>query len=144
MLSEFLVRKSARLGRAEMVGKPRAWPLPIAPRPGPVTGPGVILAGDAGGFIDPLSGEGIWQALRTGMLAGGIAAQAVAQGGLTKALRRTFEDRCRVEIGRASRKKAWVQHAMAVLVAHRLYRLAIVRAALTWGYANRALEMTKS
>jgi geranylgeranyl reductase family protein len=144
LLSEFLVRKRARLGRAEMVGKTRAWPLPIAPRPGPVTGPGLILTGDAGGFIDPLSGEGIWQALRTGMLAGGIAAQAVAQGGLTKALRRTFEDRCRVEIGRASRKKAWVQHAMAVLVAHRLYRLAIVRAALTWGYANRALEMTKS
>jgi geranylgeranyl reductase family protein len=144
LLSEFLVRKSARLGGAEMVGKPRTWPLPIAPRPGPVTGPGLILAGDAGGFVDPLSGEGIWQALRTGMLAGEIAAQAVAQGGLTTALQRAFEDRCRAEIGRPSRKKAWVQHAMAVLVSRRLYRSAIVRAGLTWGYANRALEMTKS
>lgn len=144
LLSEFLVRKRARLGRAEMVGKPRAWPLPLAPRPGPVTGPGVILVGDAGNFIDPLTGEGIWQALRTGMLAGEIAAQAVVQGELTTALRRTFEDRCHDEIGRASRKKAWVQHAMAVLVSRRLYRLGIVRGALTWGYANRALEMTKS
>lgn len=144
LLSEFLVRKGARLRRAEMVGKPRAWPLPIAPRPGPVTGPGLILAGDAGGFIDPLSGEGIWQALRTGMLAGGIAARAVAQGELTPALRREFEDRCRAEIGRPSQKRVWIQRAMAVLVSRRLYRSAIVRAALTWGYTNRALETIKA
>lgn len=144
LLSAFLARKSARLGRAEMVGKPRTWPLPIAPRPGPVTGPGLLLAGDAGGFIDPLSGEGIWQALRTGMLAGEIAAQAVAQGELTTALQRTFEERCRAEIGQPSRKKRWVQRAMAVLVSRRLYRSSIVRAGLTWGYTNRALEMTKS
>src|SRR5690606_30875721 len=86
LLSAFLARRGGRLGRAGMVGKPRTWPLPSAPRPGPVTGPGLLLAGDAGGFIDPLSGEGIWQARRTGMLAGEIAAQAVAQGELTTAL----------------------------------------------------------
>lgn len=144
LLSEFLVRKRARLRNAQMVGRPRTWPLPIAPRPGPVTGPGLILAGDAGGFIDPLSGEGIWQALRTGMLAGEIAAQAVAQGELTTALRRSFEDSCLAEIGRPSRKKRWVQRAMTELVSRRLYRWSLVRAGLSWGYANRALEMTKS
>jgi digeranylgeranylglycerophospholipid reductase len=102
------------------------------------------LAGDAGGFVDPLSGEGIWQALHTGMIAGEIAALALARGELTPALRAEYQRICTRDIGKPSRKKALVQDAMTLIVDRRLYRSRAVRALLGFGYRKRALEMTKS
>ena len=110
----------------------------------PISAPGLLLAGDAAGFIDPLSGEGIWQGLHTGMLAGGVTVKALRRGDLDGSLRRRYERQCRRDIGRASRSKAWVQKAMAVIVGRRLYRFGVVRGALSWGYTHNALEMTKS
>lgn len=144
LLSEFLDRYQARLRGAEQVGRVRAWSLPLAPRPIPVSAPGLLLAGDAGGFIDPLSGEGIWQGLHTGMLAGATTVKALRRGDLDRSLQRSYARQCRRDIGRASRSKAWVQKAMAVIVEQRLYRFGVVRGALSWGYTHNALEMTKS
>lgn len=144
LLDDFVERYAARMKNAERVGKIRSWSLPIAPRPIPLTAPGLVLAGDAAGFIDPLSGEGIWQGLHTGMLAGKVAAEAVGSGGLTPALRKRYEQTCHKELARPSRAKEWVQRGMAVIVERQLYRSAIVRGALRWGYEHHALEMTKS
>ena len=144
LLDEFLERQAARLRSAEPVGRVRTWSLPIAPRPIPVSAPGLLLAGDAGGFIDPLSGEGIWQALHTGILAGEVAAGALQRGELSAALQRRYQHACRRDIGRPSRGKAWIQRAMAIIVEKRLYRSSLVRRALTLGYRHNALEMTKS
>lgn len=41
---------------------------------------GLLLAGDAAGFLDPLTGEGMYGALRTGALAGLWAARAARSG----------------------------------------------------------------
>ena len=144
LLRDFIARHPERFDGAEATGRPRVWPLPLAPGDGSVTAPGVMLAGDAGGFVDPLSGEGIWQALKTGSLAGEVAARAVAVGALTPALRAEYEGACRRVITLPSRKKAAVQRAMAVVVERELYRVRPVLAALRWGYTRRALEMTKS
>ena len=46
-------------------------------RPG--DGP-VLLAGDAAGLVNPMTGEGIYYAVLTGLLAGCAAAQAIADG----------------------------------------------------------------
>lgn len=40
----------------------------------------VLLAGDAAGFVDPITGEGIGYAIQSGALAGRAAAHAVAKG----------------------------------------------------------------
>lgn len=144
LLAGFLERHADRFAHAEQVGTTRSWSLPLGPRPIAHAAPGLLLAGDAGGFVDPLSGEGIWQALRTGELAGETARDAMRGSGLDAAMRRSYERRCHDEIGKPSRAKALVQQAMAIVVRRRLYRLPAVRAALTWGYRRRAFEMSKS
>jgi geranylgeranyl reductase family protein len=144
LLSGFIDTHEERFTGAEMVGRARVWSLPIAPRGLPISMPGLLLAGDAGSFIDPLSGEGIWQGLHTGMLAAETAVQAIRTGDLSAKLRQEYERACARDIGRTSRAKAWVQRAMALIVERRLYRSRWVRTALALGYKRRALEMTKS
>lgn len=56
----------------------------------------ILLAGDAAGFVDPFSGEGISHALRSGRLAGEAAADALNGGRPGVALLR-YERRCRRE-----------------------------------------------
>jgi geranylgeranyl reductase family protein len=144
MMAAFCARHATRFAAAQLVGKLRSWSLPLAPRPLPVTGPGLLLAGDAAGFIDPLSGEGIWQGLHSGMLVGETAASAIRAGELSPTLQRSYERSCKRAIAWPSRRKAWVQHAMEVIIKRRLYTNFAVRAALRWGYEHQALEMTKN
>jgi len=56
----------------------------------------VLLAGDAAGFVDPFSGEGIAYALRSGLLAGRAAADALTTGERESPLL-LYEKRCRRE-----------------------------------------------
>ncbi len=49
------------------------------PRPNPGRG-AVLLAGDAAGFVDPITGEGIAWAVKSGQLAAEAAAEAIAAG----------------------------------------------------------------
>ncbi len=142
LLDEFVARHPDRFASARRVGAVRSWPLPIGAG-APAAGRGILLAGDAGGFVDPLSGEGIWQALFTGQLAGNIAAEAVRAGELSEGLARRYEQTCTRAIGRPSRAKAHVQDAMALFVDRRLYRSRVLRGILQWAYARGTLEQTK-
>ncbi len=56
----------------------RAHRLPLSPGRPPIPDGPVLLAGDAGSLINPLSGEGIFYAFVSGGLAGRAAAAAVA------------------------------------------------------------------
>ncbi|MFN8035631.1 MAG: NAD(P)/FAD-dependent oxidoreductase [Acidimicrobiia bacterium] len=58
-------------------GTVRAWPIPGALRPDSLADGPVLFVGDAAGVADPLTGEGIGQALETGVL----AAEAIIGGG---------------------------------------------------------------
>jgi geranylgeranyl reductase family protein len=144
LMDDFLKRRGDRLGRAQPVGSPRVWSLPLAPRPTPIAAPGLLLTGDAANLVDPLTGEGIWQALHAGIAAGDVAADAVRQGGLDASLAARYEDTCARDIARPSRGKAFVQRAMLEIVERRLYENTWIRRALAFGYEHRALEMTKS
>jgi geranylgeranyl reductase family protein len=64
---------------AEPAGPWRAWPIPARIGRAPLWGLGgrVLFAGDAAGACDPMTGEGIAQALETGE----AAARAVVQAG---------------------------------------------------------------
>jgi flavin-dependent dehydrogenase len=46
---------------------------------------GLLLVGDAGGYFDPFTGEGIFRALRSAALAARVASAALRQGDLGKA-----------------------------------------------------------
>jgi geranylgeranyl reductase family protein len=76
---ELLERPTLRtlLGTAEPEGHHRAWPIPADLARAPLCSGRVLFAGDAAGATDPMTGEGIGQALLTGVL----AAEAVAAGG---------------------------------------------------------------
>jgi len=67
---------SVKLKRAVMEpGTLKAWPLPLGSFPGKRGRGNVLLTGDAGSFVDPLNGEGIYYALKSGR----YAAEAVAR-----------------------------------------------------------------
>jgi flavin-dependent dehydrogenase len=59
----------------------------------------VLLAGDAGGFVNAYTGEGIYYAMVTGEHAGETAARAVASGDASAAALRAYETAWRREIG---------------------------------------------
>jgi geranylgeranyl reductase family protein len=65
------------LGDAEPEGQHRAWPIPADLTRAPLSSGRVLFTGDAAGATDPMTGEGIAQALLTGVL----AAEAVVAGG---------------------------------------------------------------
>jgi len=56
----------------------RAWPIPSRFDPTRLTSGRVLFAGDAAGVVDPMTGEGISQALQTGTLAARRIAEAIA------------------------------------------------------------------
>src|SRR5262249_10112193 len=70
---------SRRLAGAERMAPVQAMG-PLAYEVVPPTIGGVVLVGDAAGFYDPLTGEGIFSALRGAELAASLAAEALAAG----------------------------------------------------------------
>jgi flavin-dependent dehydrogenase len=65
-----------RIGRVRGVG-------PLAHRARRTAGPGWLLAGDAAGFLDPFTGDGVYEALRGAELAAAVAVRALASGDLS-------------------------------------------------------------
>jgi flavin-dependent dehydrogenase len=74
------------LGDAVAEGTHRAWPIPADLGRAPLSEGRVLFTGDAAGATDPMTGEGIAQALVTGAL----AAAAVAAGGDPAAVGRSY------------------------------------------------------
>jgi geranylgeranyl reductase family protein len=96
-------------GYAPAAGRPRrryAWPIPsLEPRDLDVeqpAGDGWMLLGDAAGLVDPITREGIFFALRSGML----AAEALRAPSPQLAYVETVRDELHDELRRAARLKA--------------------------------------
>ena len=72
-------RIADRLARARLLAPPKAiGPLALVARR--VSAPGVMLVGDAAGFYDPFTGEGVTLALRGGEMAAEVASRALRAG----------------------------------------------------------------
>ena len=97
-----LLRKSLPLGNSV---KREAWVALSVREPGDVMrGQGrVLLAGEAGGFMSPSSGEGISYALNTGWLAGTAIAETPGAGALA-----TYEASSRHVTENIRRKLKWL------------------------------------
>lgn len=70
--------------REALRGGERVTPIrgmgPTAREPHDVAGPGFLLVGDAAGFLDPFTGEGVYRALRGGELAADAIRQGLSSG----------------------------------------------------------------
>lgn len=141
LLERFVDRHRDRLGSAEHSGPVRSSSLPLGGGSFPAGGPGLLLVGDAGGFVDPLTGEGIWQAMCTGSIAGHIVGRVVAAGeDVDERTVARYADECARKIGRAQGARAWLPRGMEWIVGKKLYRSGIVRAVLEWGYGGRSRD----
>ncbi len=68
-----------RFARAEFIGAPVVLgPLAISPVAGAVPPDGLLLAGDAAGFIDPMTGDGLALRARRRRTRGGVGPRGVA------------------------------------------------------------------
>ena len=145
LLDGFMARHPEVFGEARVASPIRSWPLPLRRTPLAAAGrPGLLLLGDAARLVDPLSGEGIWQALRSGVIAGQVAARALRAGGQVGwAEVGRHRLRLAVEIGGASWLKGQIQGAMRVIVARGLDRRPSVVRALQWGYGRGVGEVSK-
>ena len=76
--------------RAEPEAPHRAWPIPASFDPRRATAGRVLFAGDAAGVVDPMTGEGIAQALESGILAARAIADGIAEGRPVAAVDATY------------------------------------------------------
>ncbi len=101
LLMDFLQSEtiSSRIdGRPDLVNI-RTWPYILSyDKASPIAFPGALLAGDAAGFLDPLTGEGIRNALLSGLIAGETI-HAFLSGEIDD-YRSIYTRRCVREIGR--------------------------------------------
>lgn len=74
-----------RFEGAELTDKIQGWGLPMAMEQLPVSGDNFLLTGDAASLIDPFSGEGIGNALYSGMQAAEAIEVAVADSNYSRA-----------------------------------------------------------
>jgi geranylgeranyl reductase family protein len=121
--------------RARATEPVRAWPIPTRYDPARLGNGRVLFVGDAAGVVDPMTGEGIAQALETGLL----AAEAIAAGGHPDAVAARY----RRSVGRRLGRDLRFASALQTVLRHPLgARAAIAAAGLTpWTRRNFARWM---
>ncbi len=86
----------------------KSWPIPLAGvKNYQRVFDGALLIGDAGYWVDPLSGEGIHNALQSGIIAGRIVARALRSGHADSAFLKQYEIDCKKELGPIIRRSLW-------------------------------------
>ena len=144
LLERFLARHPERFDGARPVSPVRAWPLPLAPAPWSRAEPGLLLAGDAAALADPLSGEGLWQALRSGQLAAeAVAGDAGGETGRRQAAA-AYLRACTREFGREAWLRAHAPDALRLVVERGWYRRRPLRAVLDLAYGRGLLDRLKT
>lgn len=83
--------------------RPRGWPIPCGGIRRRVAARRLLLAGDAAGFVDPFTGEGIAYAIRSGQLAAAIADEALEADDLSESFLARAASRRYAEIHSALR-----------------------------------------
>ena len=135
---ELLARPTLRavLGpRARPTEPVRAWPIPTRYDPARLARGRVLFVGDAAGVVDPMTGEGVAQALETGAL----AAEAIATGDTPEEVAARYRRGVASALGRDLRFASVLQ---ALLRSPLGARAAIAAAGLTpWTRRNFARWM---
>lgn len=144
LFDEFVARHPARLEGARMDGAMRSWSLPLATFRFPPCAPGLLSCGDAARLIDPLTGEGIWHALRSGQLAGAHAVLTLAGGSEGRAAIQHYRRAVALGVTWPTASRRGLEAMTTLIVEHDLYKARPVLRALEWGYARSSLEISKT
>jgi flavin-dependent dehydrogenase len=116
-LAEAYAKRLTSLGllpEEPMGGQWKAAPIPMGGPEGPVSRPGVLSVGDCAGLVSPLSGDGIYYAVRSGQMAASTMDEAMERGDLTakslavygRDFKRTFNNELAILNRVASRLRA--------------------------------------
>jgi flavin-dependent dehydrogenase len=100
-----------RLGSARRVGPVRALG-PLAYHVTPPRDDGIVLVGDAAGFLDPFTGEGLYAALRSAELVADVAARAIRAGDVSAAALRPAHARRGAEFAAKTRLTLLLQRVI--------------------------------
>ncbi|MBI5225631.1 geranylgeranyl reductase family protein [Candidatus Micrarchaeota archaeon] len=89
----------ARFVGAEAVGPIQGWTLPFGSHHRKAYGNGFVLVGDAASLIDPFTGEGIGNAMTSGLIAAQVITEALKNGDVSEAGLKAYDDKLWAEIG---------------------------------------------
>ncbi len=104
-------RLAERFANATLQDKILGWGLPIFTETIAVSGDTFMLAGDAASFIDPFSGEGVGNALYSGMLAADAIKLAIEQKDYTAAFfKKAYDDVFYLHLGPELKQNAAMQN----------------------------------
>ena len=85
---------NTRFANATLQGKVQGWGLPMTQSKEPISGDGWLLLGDAAGLIDSFTGEGIGNALFSGMIAAEAIELAIETNDFSAAFwKREYQDK---------------------------------------------------
>jgi menaquinone-9 beta-reductase len=102
-----------RFANAEVIGDIEGFGLPLGSRKLPISGDNFMLCGDAASLIDPLSGEGIGQAMVSGRYAGWHAKKCFQAGDFSAAFMKTYDDQVYAKFWRRHRKNYLLQQVIS-------------------------------
>lgn len=98
-----------RFRRSERLSPVKGWSLPFGSKKRPVAFPGAVLLGDAAGLIDPMSGEGIENGIRSAQVVAPVLLRSLAAGDYSQEFllqyQRDLERLLRSEL----RQSYWIQ-----------------------------------
>lgn len=98
-----------KLRDAKLCGQLQGGKIPLAiDQHGSRVRDGLILLGDAGAFVNPITGEGISYAMNSGLLAGETAANALQQDDVSKATLSPFDEAWQAKFASQFEKAALV------------------------------------
>ena len=116
LLDQFLQHEHIRerLAQDHQVVNVKAWFYHLAEKKlKPVAFNGAVLIGDAATLMDPLSGEGIRNALHSGIIAGEVLDQAIRSGNCSVKMLKKYEQRCKTEIFRVIRRSLIIRRIIS-------------------------------
>jgi len=128
-LEQFLAARVRQMPHvaARLAGATRVEPVramgPLAYRVRPPRHEGVLFVGDAAGFYDPFTGEGVFAALRGAELVAEVAGSALRRGDVTRGTLAAYE-RARAESFRA---KGVVTQLLQLIIRRRWAANAVAR-----------------
>lgn len=88
-----------RFAGAETMGPVKGWTLPFGSYHRKPYGNGYVLVGDAASLIDPFTGEGIGNAMTSGLIASQVIDEALSAGDVSEKKLREYDERLWHEIG---------------------------------------------
>lgn len=78
----------------------KSWQIPLFSFDTQRVFPGAILVGDAGNFVNQITGDGIYEALFTGKAAATTVIRALEQGKISVAILSIFDNLWRNQLGK--------------------------------------------